>query len=185
MNRNQLIRVLAWTLEGQRDDLPPTTKERQLSKTRMREALSGRHPFDRGETAALLHSPGARDRLRFMIEARRAEQLFEWKQLGISTRLERRAAASERTEAVTVRNEDFSLTVLPLDDEARTWLLHLAIAPQHAAELVGRPLCVTDESGAIWLKGIPDNDGELSGSWTLDGSPPERLAKSHLIISPA
>ena len=133
----------------------------------------------------MLHSPAARSRLRFLVEANRAERLFRWRELAVDNSLELQAAAGGPLEPISITNTDFTLTALPLDDQGNEWLLHLKISPRLVSELHDGLLVVRDEQGAEeWMKGVPDNDGELSAPWTLRGSPIDRFASQRLIIEP-
>jgi hypothetical protein len=176
--------ILNWALKGQQEPPPETAQLRAPSIDRIKEALEGRRPFDAEEQKAMLHSPAARGRLRFLAEAKRAERLFRWRELAVDDSLELQAAAGGPLEPVSITNTDFTLTALPLDDQGNEWLLHLKISPRLVSALQDGPLVVRDEQGETWMRGVPDDDGELSVPWTGGGSPIERFASQRLIIEP-
>ncbi|WP_295581499.1 hypothetical protein [uncultured Lamprocystis sp.] len=183
--RAQLTRILAWTLKGQAEPVAFAEPNPEPTVERTAEVLSGRRGFDDRERAALLRSPAARDRLRFLAEVRRAEQILQWKESAADDGLMLQAAAGGPIEPVTLSNQDFTLTLLPLDPAGQEWMLHLRLAARLVAGFAGSPLRVRDEQGATWLQGSPDADGELSAPWLLGGSPVDRLATSRLVIEPA
>lgn len=182
--REKAMSILNWVLKGQPEPHPGTAQLGLLSIDRITEALVGERPLEAAEQKAMLYSPAARGRLRFLVEAKRADRLFRWRELDVETSLELRAAAGGPVEPVSIANTDFTLTALPLDEQGNEWLLHLKISCRLVDELQQSPLIVRDEQGETWLKGVPDDDGELSAPWTLAGSPVERFASQRLIIEP-
>ena len=178
------MRILNWALKGQSEPHPGTAQLRAPSSDRIKEALGGGRPFNTEEQKAMLYSPAARGRLRFLVEANRAERLFRWRELAVDNSLELQAAAGGTLEPVSITNTDFTLTAFPLDDQGNEWLLHLKISPRLVPALQNAPLVVRDEQGQPWLKGVPDGDGEVSVPWTLEGSPIERFASQRLTIEP-
>jgi hypothetical protein len=151
----------------------------------MAEVLAAHRGFDDRERAVLLRLPAVRDRLRFLAEARRAEQFLRWKELAVDNGLALCAASGGPIEPVTLSNPDFTLTLLPLDPFGQEWMLHLRLAARLVVGFAGSPLRVRDEQGVTWLQGTPDADGELSAPWLCAGSPVDQLATNRLVIEPA
>ncbi|MBK1646487.1 hypothetical protein CKO25_17915 [Thiocapsa imhoffii] len=180
----QLARILAWALDGQSEPAAAVDSSISLSDERINGSLRGEGGFSKDERALLLRSPEARGRLRFLIEASRAEQLLRWKALAVDQSLSLRAAAGGAAEPVHLENKDFLLTLLPLDPRGQTWALHLKLAERLATTLRRSRLKVRDESGLVWLAGTPDDDGELSSAWTSEESPLKRLERQRLILEP-
>jgi hypothetical protein len=182
-HESRLREILVWLLEGQTEHNLEAVA-RQVGAERLGEATRIR-AFTDTEKRALLTSPSARLRLRVQAEARRAERIVRWRELAVDGSLALCAAAGGPSRAVTVRNDDFVLSALPMDDAGSQWLLHLRVSPRLRSELQGHRLRVCDDVGAVWLDGTPDQDGELSAVWALDGSPSERLASRRLAVEPA
>ena len=180
----QLKKILAWVLTGQSEAKPVVEGARTLPDRRMQESLEGSNAFSDEERNLLLRSPKARARLRFLYEVRRAEQLMRWRELLVDQALSLKAAAGGPVEPVTLENEDFRLSFLPLDPKGHEWTMHLKVAQRLLTDLRGAPIRVRDEDGAVLLTGLPDTDGELSGLWPLKDSPLLSLTKTRLIVEP-
>lgn len=151
---------------------------------RLREALTGRRPFDADERRLFLRSPTARARLNRLAEVIRAETYARWHRGGIAADIVYRAAAGGETKPISVTsNPDFALTLFPLHPEGGAWSLHLRLSPR-AFEALSVGVRLIDSDGAVWLEGRPDRDGELSGDWRLSESPLERLREFRLRVEP-
>ncbi len=183
ISEEQTLKILERVLMDQQD--PPWSEDpvRQFDEERLRAALDGSRPFSDKEKRWMLRSPSARDELRFLAEVHRAERFLQWREMAIEETLNLQVAVV--VEPVSFKNDDFTLSLLPMDEDGSEWMLHLKLAPRVLRTLEGGGVRVRDDQGDTWLKGVPDSDGEVSRSWVLEGSPLDRLAGQRLHLEPA
>lgn len=186
MNREQqnlfLIRAALDAQPWDSVDAVPTTE-------RYAKALSGAAPLSESEKRQLWHSPTARSRFFEARQERLDAIAAQWAATGIACEGQRRAADSRDAATATVQTADYVLTLQrdDSDPDSPEWLIVLTLKSRlrTAVELAGTAVHVVDTGGMTWLTGTPDVTGVVSGFWSQDGNPVDRLRSVAVRVVPA
>lgn len=179
-NQQKLTRLRNRLLAEQPHDLDDTSR---IPDSRMSEVLRGGTPFTLQEQRWFLFSPATRERFLWLQQAQRAETYLAWRRQQVFPEsIDRLAADSPENGREVIHKTGYSvyLTEYP---EAREWEIALRVED---ATLRAAPngLQLVDDSGRVWVSGIPDADGEISDFWREETSPVAVLKQQTLHLEP-
>lgn len=182
MNSNGMAELLSKILDTQIE----TGQYRGINEQRLRQALTTGPGLDHEEQSLLLLSPVIRHdykRIRHEIKKELTQQL---QNQGVEMQLLAFAAASTE-DKVVMQNNGFSVTLYRQNDIGIPWIILVQLGPSYIQAI--NPMTIlrlVDSGGLEWLRGKPDANGEITGTW--DDTKTDILARSRrfsLALEPA
>jgi hypothetical protein len=179
----RLLRDLLLELDSARPDDAP-----RLSDARLLDALHARAPLDADERRALAGSAATRERLAFLAAAARAAALLAWQEQlerpPAPLRLMAAAALEPAIAPLRIEGNQFAIDLTPTDRDGREWRISVELSAELQA-LTPAGFRLVDSEGEEWLRGHPDEHGELVGYWRRDESLWQRVHRVALSLEPA
>ncbi|NYZ17897.1 hypothetical protein HL658_35600 [Azospirillum sp. RWY-5-1] len=151
-------------------------------------ALSGEAPLSDAEKRQLWRSPAARTNFLEARQERIDATAAHWAASRFTTEGWRQAADSSGATTAMVQVTDFTLTVQRdiSDPDEPDWILVLTLSERMRTSLpAGSRVRAVDTGGVTWLEGEPDVTRIVSGLWSHDSNPVERLKTFGIRIEPA
>lgn len=178
MDNLELV-VLAAALENQTDPPPGF-----ITEERMREALTKGPSFTREERRLLWLSPDVREiyfEVRDMMDREQQDALYL---AGYGRPLSLRAA-SGMSDVETIEGKGYVLTIFHdrIGDQEE-WSLSLQLDEDFRSRLKpGTMVRFYDSGGVTWVKGLPDEVGQIGGLWPyIHETPMNRAANYQLYL---
>jgi len=82
----------------------------------------------------------------------------------------------------------YSVDLIPIDAAGRVWRINIQLDRSVVQDLLGsqaRAFKLVDTDGLTWLRGMPNEAGELVGFWQRDEDLLQRLERVRLSLKPA
>ena len=164
MNMNGMAELLAEILDTQIE----TGEYGEIDEERFRESLINGPPLSKKEQSLLLLSPIARNdysRIRNKVNREIAAHLAEQ---GVEVKLNLPLAAATKEEKVTMNCNGFTLVLYRQDDFEIPWLILIQLEEKFLKVLNKMTvLRLVDSGGLEWLRGKPNAEGEIAGTWEV------------------
>ena len=186
INRLFLDAVRAAAAEDQDPEAPVT-----LSDERLSQALRGERPLNDDERRQVLVSAQLQERVAVLsgimrIEARDFAADLDWP----DEELTLLAAADDGHQVRPIHFEKplYSVDLIPIDAAGRVWRINIQLDRAVVQDLLGsqaRAFKLVDTDGLTWLRGMPNEAGELVGFWQRDEDLLQRLERVRLSLKPA
>ena len=137
----------------------------EMERGRIYEALTTGPGFTEQEKTLLLLSPLAREDF-FSVQREISEEIHDkLAQFGVETELLPLAAA-DREEKIVLKNSGFSVTLYRRKDAGVHWVILVQLEMNYKRAIQPRTILrLVDSGGLEWMRGNPDDYGEMSGAW--------------------
>ena len=161
MNTNGMATLLTELLAPQVE----TGKYGVISKERLRASLTTGPPLTEHEQTVLLLSPVTRIDWQHIQQQVTHELLAELKARDIEMNLLPMAAATDE-ETTKFHGNGFNVTLYRQNDIGIPWIVLVQLGDAYL-KAIGpmTTLRLVDSGGLEWLRGKPDKNGEITGSW--------------------
>ena len=157
---------------------------------RILDAVRGVRPLTNKERNRLLFSAETQERFAKIRHQERKRITAFWEKILYETsdmRLLAAADGDDQVRAVRLEKKLCTIDLTPIDARGKEWQIAVTIAPEVIAELLQnspRGIKVVDSEGEVWIQGLPDENGALSGYWQRDDNLRERLKRVSVGLRP-